>query len=243
MAGVGIAASGMMMMAHPGGALQSTTHQMQQQQEWVPLLITKRIASWKYLGRVFQGGMVLYNTAMVTEQEMRQFLTEEKIQRRSMRFFFLGTSLATILEIPSTMDCIKALYHVLHEYEHFATTESRAKSIFFALKGTADAFDDTGEYSYLEVRSIPFIPDYVITASSLCGIIAQVYEKLNFQLHQEYLWPMLTIETFQKVDTRFKRILTTVYKEFEIMARDVMLEELNVVDPLGSSLHDYGWDL
>ncbi|KAG0345901.1 hypothetical protein BGZ54_005397, partial [Gamsiella multidivaricata] len=77
MAGVGMPASGLM-MATP---LQATTHQLHQQQEWVPSLIAKRIASWKYIARVLQGGTVLYNTALVSENEMRQLWSEEKMQR------------------------------------------------------------------------------------------------------------------------------------------------------------------
>ena len=48
---------------------------------------------------------------------------------RSQQFFFLGTSLATILEIPNTADCLKALMNVLQEYDYFTAAESRSKSV------------------------------------------------------------------------------------------------------------------
>ncbi|KAI1318379.1 hypothetical protein EDD11_006717 [Mortierella claussenii] len=244
MAGVGMSASGMM-VAHATGAMQ-TTHA--QQQEWVPGLLSKRVASWQYVTRVFQGGMVLYNTALVSEQEMRHIWTEDKMQRRSLQFFFLGTSLAATLDIPRTADCIKALSHVMQEFEYFAVAESRSKSKFFKSSARKVAVDgeDAGEYLHLEVRTIPFNLDYVVTTATLCDMISQVYEKLRHQQHhQDQHWTVATLEMFSRVDARFKKILTLVYKELEGIARATLVEELNAIDPLGlnsSSLQDDDWD-
>ncbi|KAF9896004.1 hypothetical protein BX616_008361, partial [Lobosporangium transversale] len=52
-----------------------------QQQEWVPGCLLKRAASWQYLTQMFQGGLVFYNTALISEQDMRYIWTEEKMQR------------------------------------------------------------------------------------------------------------------------------------------------------------------
>jgi hypothetical protein len=47
-------------------------------------LVTKRSATWRYLQRVHQGGMVLYNTAVLSEADLRQGYpyNDEKMQRR-----------------------------------------------------------------------------------------------------------------------------------------------------------------
>jgi hypothetical protein len=45
----------------------------------------------------------------------------------------MGTSLATILEIPDTTDFLKTLIHLLQEYEAFGNAESRSKSVMFSL--------------------------------------------------------------------------------------------------------------
>lgn len=50
--------------------------------DWIPALLKKRIATWSYLMRVFRGGMVLYNTAWISEHEMRLLWNEDKMQRR-----------------------------------------------------------------------------------------------------------------------------------------------------------------
>ncbi|KAF9190575.1 hypothetical protein BGZ51_008426 [Haplosporangium sp. Z 767] len=220
--------------------------------DWIPALLKKRIATWSYLMRVFRGGMVLYNTAWISEHEMRLLWNEDKMQRRTIQLFFLGTSIATILEIPNTIDCLKALNSVMQEYEYFVAAEARSKSIFFKAgrKATADgrSFEETGEYTYLEVRSIPFNLDYIITAATLCDMISQAYERLlSMNQSKNPLWNASSVECLQKIDARFKKILTTVFKELETVARDVMVEELNLLDPLGSNAssasQDYGWDL
>ncbi|KAF9933242.1 hypothetical protein BGZ67_004372 [Mortierella alpina] len=232
-----------MMIAPTSSILQSNGYHTQQQ-DWMPSLISKRITTWTYLMRVFRGGMVLYNTALLSEHEMRQIWSDDKMHRRSLQFFSLGTSLATILDIPSTADYMKALNSVTQEYEYFAGAESRAKSIFFK---TGRSQDEAGEYSFLEVKSLPFNLDYTITTATLCDMISEVYEKIKVQQQQEQIWTLASMESFQKIDTRFKKILAIVLKEIESVARDVMVQELNWLDPLASSStsysQDYEWDL
>ncbi|KAG0002028.1 hypothetical protein BGZ80_002785, partial [Entomortierella chlamydospora] len=63
---------------HPG-SMQVPNHQVQQ--ELVPILVSKRSATWRYLQRVHQGGMVLYNTAMLSEMDLRRGYADEKVQR------------------------------------------------------------------------------------------------------------------------------------------------------------------
>ncbi|KAG0243181.1 hypothetical protein BGX31_011136 [Mortierella sp. GBA43] len=194
------------------GVLLPQVPNYQVQQDMVPVLITKRIATWRYLQRVHQGGMVFFNTAMLSETDLRRGYTDEKVQRRTLQYFLLGTSLATILEIPNVTDCLKAVHGVVQEYEYFTASESKSK--------------------------MPFNLDYVITFASLCDMIAQLYEKLAAE---ERAWTLTNMELFQKIDSRFKKILTLVSKELEIMARELMVDELNAVDPLGTP-NDHDWD-
>ncbi|KAG0306006.1 hypothetical protein BGZ97_000905 [Linnemannia gamsii] len=208
-------------------------------------LVTKRSATWRYLQRVHQGGMVLYNTAVLSEADLRQGYpyNDEKMQRRTMQYFMLGSSLATILEIPGQADCLKALQVVVQEYDYFIASESKSKMMFFRATSRkalleGKSFEETGEYSQLDVRPLPFQLDYIITFASLCDMIAQVYEKLS---GHENIWNMHTLDIFQRVDSRFKKILATVSKELEVMARDVMVDELNSMDPLGGTTEDWGF--
>ncbi|KAG0254077.1 hypothetical protein DFQ27_007067 [Actinomortierella ambigua] len=202
--------------------------------EAVSNLATKRSTTWRYLQRVHQGGMAMYNTAILTEAELRTAFTEEKMHRRTLQYFLLGTSLATILEIPNTLDCVKALNTMLQEYEYFTASESRSKMSFFkasSRKATdGKSFEETGEYSHLEVRNIPFNMDYVITFATLCEMIALVYEKLG----TESQWNVTNADMVQKADVRLKKILTLALKEVEALTREVVVQELNAID-LGAS--------
>ncbi|KAF9437773.1 hypothetical protein BGZ76_011159 [Entomortierella beljakovae] len=189
--------------------------------------------------------MVLYNTAMLSEMDLRRGYSDEKVQRRAIQYFLLGTSIAPILEIPNVHDCLKALYVVVQEYEYFTAPESKSKMMFLRATGRKVSLDsksleETGEYSLLEVRQLPFNLDFVITFASLCDMIAQAYEKLGTE---DRAWTLTNMEMFQKIDNRFKKILTVVSKELEIMAREVMVDELNAMDPLGTSSYDHEWDM
>ncbi|KAF9196854.1 hypothetical protein BGZ50_005928 [Haplosporangium sp. Z 11] len=186
--------------------------------------------------------MVLYNTALLSETALRRgYVADEKLQRRALQYFLLGTSLATILEIPNFTDCLKALHGVVQEYDHFAASESRSKMMFLkassrkALMLDPKSFEETGEYSLFEVRHLPFNLDYIITFTSLCDMIAQVYEKIG---SEDRFWTLTSTEVFQKIDNRFKKILTVASKELETMAREIMVDELNVIDPLGVAAND-----
>ncbi|KAG0203688.1 hypothetical protein BGX28_004097 [Mortierella sp. GBA30] len=132
----------------------------QVQHDFVPVLASKRTVTWRYLQRVFQGGMVLYNTAVLSEVDLRRgYASDEKVQRRTLHYFLLGTSLATILEIPNVTDCLKALLVVVQEYEYFAS-ESKSKMMFLratsrkALLLDGKTPEETGEYTLLEVRQL-----------------------------------------------------------------------------------------
>ncbi|KAF9147576.1 hypothetical protein BG015_010747 [Linnemannia schmuckeri] len=210
------------------------------------------MVSWHYLHNCFRGGMVFCNTALISAEDMRSAWTEEKMHRRTLQFFFTGTSLATILEIPDTTDFLKTLIHLLQEYEAFGTAEARSKSIFFkGRKTTADGMiiDEQGEYTYLEVRHIPFALDYTITASTFCEMMCAVHEKLRASFLAERPWTLFTIEYFQRADNRIKKILQMVYKEFEAIARETMFKELDyLIDPMAAVTsftprHDHDWEI
>ncbi|KAF9409255.1 hypothetical protein BGZ94_002008 [Podila epigama] len=77
-------------------------------------LVTKRSATWRYLQRTYQGGTVLYNTAILSETELRRTYgpMDEKIQRR---------------QIPVAADCLRAVYNLVQEFDALTMSESKAK--------------------------------------------------------------------------------------------------------------------
>ncbi|KAF9276039.1 hypothetical protein BGZ68_010306 [Mortierella alpina] len=202
-------------------------------------LLLKRVISWEYLGQVHNGKMAYYNTVWLTEADLRKFYTPEVVQKRTHQCFLLGTSIANVLDIPHLSDYAKSLSALLHEYEHFLSSETKSKMNFF--KGgrrIADgrSFEETGEYIYLEVRTVPFEMDYTVVFATLCEMIAQAYKK--FDTHKSSI--IIDSDVFHKIDTRLKKLSNNVAKELEILVRDAMQEELNALDPVGSLMMD--WD-
>ncbi|KAF9172730.1 hypothetical protein BGX21_008457 [Mortierella sp. AD011] len=200
-------ASSSLMMQYSMGSVAATTTDIIRLQDWVPAILSKRKASWGYLTRIFEGGRVFYNTALVTEQDIRQIWTEERLQKRTQRFFTLGTALGGILDIPSAHDFARAISHITLDYESLIAADVKSKS--------------------------PFNIDYLITLASLCDAIFQVYDKLLTHHKKDQVWQATTLDSFQKADTRFKKVMVTIYKDLEALARDIMTDELNSVDPLG----------
>ncbi|KAF9427321.1 hypothetical protein BGZ94_005127 [Podila epigama] len=99
--------------------------------------------------------------------------------------------------------------------------------------------------------------DYIVTTATLCEMICQAYEKIAVVLQEQHyshnnhhhqhqgstsLWNVNNLELFQKVDGRFKKIFVQLYKEFESLTRDILLNELNSIDPLGLVAGDHDWD-
>ncbi|KAF9572081.1 hypothetical protein EC968_010332 [Mortierella alpina] len=202
-------------------------------------LLLKRVISWEYLGQVHNGKMAYYNTIWLTEADLRKFYTPEVVHKRTHQCFLLGTSIANVLDIPHLSDYAKSLSALLHEYEHFLSSETKSKMSFF--KGgrritDGRSFEETGEYIYLEVRTVPFEMDYTVVFATLCEMIAQAYKK--FDTHKSSI--IIDSDVFHKIDTRFKKLSNNVAKELEILVRDAMQEELNALDPVGNLMVD--WD-
>ncbi|KAG0340568.1 hypothetical protein BG000_011696 [Podila horticola] len=227
-------------LVQPGSIIQP--YSIVPQQEWLPPLVAKRRATWKYLQRCFEGGMVVYNTALVSDSDMRSCWTEEKMQRRTLHYFLLGTSLATILEIPSTDDCLKALSIVVEELDYYAASETRSKSIFSRNRKTSDGktFIE-GEYSHLEVRPVMALHQQRQQQQRLQQ--NQYHLGSNHPYNDFPIWNAASLDLFGKIDSRFKKIYMVLYKELEALARDIVLDELNCIDPLGATRTHSDWDV
>ncbi|KAI8361958.1 hypothetical protein B0O80DRAFT_90162 [Mortierella sp. GBAus27b] len=204
-------------------------------------LLLKRVTSWEYLGWVHNGKTAYYNTILLTEADLRKFYTPELVQKRTHQYFLLGTAIANILEIPHLSDYARALSATLHEYEHFLSADSKLnlQNFFRTGRKASDSrsFEETGEYTYFDVRPLPFDMDYTIVFATLCEMTALAYKKFDT--------PKATIitgsEVFHKIDVRLKKIMNNATKELETMAREALQEELNFIDPISSMMID--WDM
>ncbi|KAI7820617.1 hypothetical protein BC939DRAFT_504837 [Gamsiella multidivaricata] len=202
-------------------------------------LLLRRVTIWEYIGRVHQGKIAYYNTIMLTEADLRKYYTPDHFQKRAHQYFFLGTSIANVLDIPRLSDYAKSLSMVLQEYEHYLSLESKSKKNFFrGGKKLSDgrSFEETEEYAHFEIRTVPFEMDYIIIFATLCDMISIAYKK--FDTHKANA--VIDSDVFHKIDVRLKKILNTATKELENLTREAIHEELKSLDPLASFIME--WD-
>ncbi|KAF9195037.1 hypothetical protein BGZ51_006001 [Haplosporangium sp. Z 767] len=202
-------------------------------------ILLKRVTTWEYLAHVHGGKAAYYNTIVLTEADLRRYYTPEAVQRRTYQFFLLGTSLANVLDIPHLSDYAKSLSAILQEFEHFLSVESKSMMSFF--KGGRKvtdgwSFEETGEYTHIEIRTMPFEMDYTVVFATLCEMVALSYKK--FDTHKSSI--ITNSDVFHKIDTRFKKISNNAARELEALVREAMQEELNSLDPIGGLMGD--WD-
>ncbi|KAG0057865.1 hypothetical protein BGZ83_000052 [Gryganskiella cystojenkinii] len=204
-------------------------------------LLRKRIVSWEYLGRVYNGQLAYYNTIVLTESDLRKHFAYETVQKRTLPLFLLGNSIAQLLDVPHLPDFVKALSVVLNEYEHFLSSSgSRSKMNFFGRRASdGRPFEESGEYAHFEVKTVPFEMDYTIVFTTLCEVIAEAYSKFDTQ-DPASLSHWTDHDLFQKIESRLKKISNTAYKDLDSLTREVMQEELDMLDPIGNLLVD--WD-
>ncbi|KAI9254474.1 hypothetical protein BDA99DRAFT_518500 [Phascolomyces articulosus] len=219
-------------------AISNSNQQPQQQpslHEYLSELVSKRVATIKYLRRAHEGNTHWFNTILLTKNDLSSIYPNMKMQRRSCNFYMLGVSLGTILDIMNTSDYVKALGQLLNEYEYHINDHSKQKmkNIFRKARGKDDvAYTDGGEYGHLMLPHVPFDLDYFETFYTLTDILVEAYQKLligSEGCNQAYF------ELVLKCDSKLKKIFTLVTKELDSVARNAIKEELKLIDPLSNS--------
>ncbi|KAI7890487.1 uncharacterized protein EV154DRAFT_248746 [Mucor mucedo] len=203
--------------------------------EYLAELVSKRVATIKYIRKAHEGNTHWFNTILLTRESLSGMYPNSKMAKRTYNFYALGLSLGAILDITNPIDYIKALGQIMTEFERHTSDDSKQKmkNIFRKAKSKDDhSFsDNTGEYGYLILPHIPFEMDYFETFFTLIDIMAEAYYKLLVGTEG----PICTQAYFElvlKCDGKFKKIVTMVTKELDLLARHAIKEELKVIDPL-----------
>ncbi|KAG2220602.1 hypothetical protein INT45_002624 [Circinella minor] len=222
-----------------GGGINNNNNNNNQQQpslhEYLSELVSKRVATIRYLRRAHEGNTHWFNTILLTKGDLSSIYPNIKMQRRSCNFYMLGVSLGTILDIMNTADYVKALGQLLNEYEYHTNDHSKQKmkNIFRKARGKDDGgYSDNGEYTHLLLPHVPFDLDYFETFFTLTDILIEGYQKLligSEGCNQAYF------ELVLKCDNKLKKIFTLVTKELDTVARNAIKEELKLIDPLSNS--------
>ncbi|CEI94488.1 hypothetical protein RMCBS344292_08698 [Rhizopus microsporus] len=156
-----------------------------------------------------------------------------KMAKRTYNFYALGLSLGTILDITNPLDYIKALNQIMLEFERHTNDDSKQKMKNIFRKKT-DHSDNASDYGYLILPHIPFEMDYFETFFTLVDIVAEAYYKLLVGTEG----PICTQAFFElvlKCDGKFKKIVSMVTKELDIIAREAIKDELRMIDPFSQA--------
>ncbi|KAL9544894.1 hypothetical protein MBANPS3_007398 [Mucor bainieri] len=204
--------------------------------EYLAELVSKRVATIKYIRKAHEGTTHWFNTILLTRDNLTSMYPNSKMIKRTNHFYALGLSLGAILDITNPVDYIKALSQIMTEFERHTSDDSKQKmkNIFRKAKSKDEsALDNTGDYGYLIIPHIPFEMDYFETFFTLIDIMAEAYYKLLVGTEG----PICTQAYFElvlKCDGKFKKIVTMITKELDLLARNAIKDELKLIDPLCS---------
>ncbi|KAI9280434.1 hypothetical protein BY458DRAFT_500676 [Sporodiniella umbellata] len=201
--------------------------------EYLSELVSKRVATIKYIRKAHEGNTHWFNTILLTTENLQTIYSNSKVVKRTYNFYALGLSLGAILDITNPLDYIKALNQIMNEFErHTEESKQKMKNIFRKTK--TDSSDNASDYGYLILPHIPFEMDYFETFFTMVDIIAEAYYKLLVGTEG----PICTQAFFElviKCDAKFKKIVSMITKELDQLARDAIKEELRMIDPISQS--------
>ncbi|PHZ10504.1 uncharacterized protein RHIMIDRAFT_239327 [Rhizopus microsporus ATCC 52813] len=210
--------------------------------EYLSELVSKRVATIKYIRKAHEGNTHWFNTILLTKENLQSMYPNSKMAKRTYNFYALGLSLGAILDITNPLDYIKALNQIMLEFERHTNDDSKQKMVsaqFDTLsknifRKKTDHSDNASDYGYLILPHIPFEMDYFETFFTLVDIVAEAYYKLLVGTEG----PICTQAFFElvlKCDGKFKKIVSMVTKELDIIAREAIKDELRMIDPFSQA--------
>ncbi|KAJ8659971.1 hypothetical protein O0I10_004197 [Lichtheimia ornata] len=213
----------------------TSQHHQPSLSEYLTELVSKRVATIKYLRRAHEGSTHWFNTILLTKSDLSAFYPNVKMQRRTCNFYVLGVSLGTILDITNTGDYVKALSQLVAEFETHTNDHSKQKmkNIFRKARGKEETMvTEGGDFTHLIVPHVPFELDYFETFYTLTDILVDAYQKL---LEGSDGCTQAYFELVLKCDSKLKKIFALVTKELDGLARNAIKDELKLIDPLSQS--------
>lgn len=151
--------------------------------------VNKRIMTLTYLRSTHEGKMYWFNTVLLTKECLSDTFNVTTMKKRAYRLAVLAMSLASLFDIQTPSEYLKALTALMTDYEAFQDETIKPKvkkrNIFRASKvpkrpGASDYASTTYDASdnYLVTPNVPFQLDYSQTVISLADILSETYQKL-----------------------------------------------------------------
>ncbi|KAJ3211702.1 hypothetical protein HDU67_004340 [Dinochytrium kinnereticum] len=121
---------------------------------------------------------------------------------------------------------------LMMEYEN--ETESKQRLVpMFSRRGKSVADDligqptfmETGVYTYFETPNLPFDVDFVQSLFAFCDVMIAAYSK--FLDSTEDICNAAFVDAILRVDTRVKKIIVTILKGLDELARSLAKAQLS----------------
>ncbi|KAG5180821.1 hypothetical protein JKP88DRAFT_200220 [Tribonema minus] len=215
-------------------------------------LVEKRKSSFVYLKKTHEGGCYWLNCVQLNRKPDLEAYAAEIPRARTTQLFYLGLSLARLLQSGcGGAAVVRGALQLFEEWEyHFAGNAAQSVRGLMAkvntqtqgqgVEGGGSAsgggednnpvvarlckFGSEMVYEHLLTPPLPFALDYFEVFFSLCDIICQVYNKL---MEEECYSNVHVFEALVKVDAKVKRhVLNVTAKEFTEMSAKIARSEL-----------------
>ncbi|PVU88400.1 hypothetical protein BB559_005582 [Furculomyces boomerangus] len=228
-------------------ALETTVHQ----------IITKRIKTFQHLQFCFCNPVKTARARAInnaktpifktqpylgvmnfTPHQILQILSKPKLKRRAKLYYTFGVSIGNILLIENPLEFIKSLGILVEELDmHIEISNGNSVKRYFTkmlnpTDNTSDFPDQTEpkSYTYLELLNFPFEYDLVVVFDSFCTMAISCYQKLEELVSLPSFSQQ--VETFERIDNRFRLIIQTVLKEADENFRSIISSEFQSIDTL-----------
>jgi len=98
--------------------LEYCAHKLQRKHRLLAVVM-KRQANIQYLHRVHLGDFYWLNCVLISKQTLRNLVRQESYKQRAVSFFYLGFSLARLLNLPNGTTFINSVCQLFEEWEYY----------------------------------------------------------------------------------------------------------------------------
>ena len=89
--------------------------------DMIEYMINKRVKNLDYLKRVHEGHVFWLNVVKINSSDIERYYHPQTLQKRVQQWFYLGVSIAPLLQLENGWSFVRACAQLMEEYEyHFA---------------------------------------------------------------------------------------------------------------------------
>jgi len=192
--------------------------------------ISKRTMLLMYFKHFFEDEAYYFNTLEFNSKAIMQHIQEtEKLKKRVNSWAQLGYSVGDLLAVPNTVEFTRGLNALVSEFEHDKneSTSQKMKQLLKKNKKENNNSQNSTNITFNEMPNIPYETDFLQTFFALCDVLAEAYKRF-LQVDDRYLTKGY-VEIVTKIDMNIKKIVSSIIKEIDYSARQLLAQEFNII--------------